>query len=168
MLPPLKKQIFLRGMGGRSLSTLPTIISRWDTQRDRLSLAITRYNNVPCQCPYTLPPWQGKWSLFPTSSNCLYPIQQVRDFGADPAGSTFCSLSGAVGNRGVPVLARKTEFISISSCRDCKGSTEFPVTPFSSPACMHHLYIFTDHIYSANNWPTGICRLLPFKCLQPP
>lgn len=131
MLHPLKSKHFSGGWEGEvfppSLQSSPGGVS----QRDRLSLAKKRYNNVPCQCPYTLSSWQGKWFLFPTSSNCLHPIQTGRDlaFGADPAGWIYCSLSGAVGNTDVPILARKAGFISISSCRDCNGSTEFPVIP---------------------------------------
>lgn len=169
MLLPLKRKYFSGEWEGEVFQPSPQSSPGGMSRRERLSLTKKRYNNVPCQRPYTPSSWQGKWSLFPSSSTCLHPIQQGRDlaFGADPAGRIFCSLSGAVGNRGVLILARKSGFISISSCRDCKGPTEFPVISFSSPGCLHHLYIFADHIYKVDNYPTDICRLLPSKCLQP-
>lgn len=169
MPTPLKSKHISGGWEGEALPPSPQLSLGAMSQRDKLSLVKKSYSDVPCQCPCTLSSQQGIWSLFPTSSNCLHPNKQGRDlaFGADPAGWIFCSLSAAGGNKGAPVLTRKVGFTSISSCRDCKGSTEFPVIPFSSPGCLHHLYIFI-YLYGLDNYPIEICRLLPSKCLQPP
>lgn len=132
-------------MGGRSLSTLPTIVSRWDVPKresHKRKGTIMSHASVSTHFPHGK---ESDLSSPPAATACI-PCSKVQTW---PLVlillAEFSVVSQVQWETGVPILLRKAGFISISSCRDCKGPTEFPVIPFSSLGCLHHLYIFTDH-----------------------